>query len=188
MLLFLLSVAQTESDKNKIIKLYKTHGHAIEQVAYKLTNGNEYMAEDALQEMWLSAMERMETKRFESPQAELAYLYAILRSKVCDLQRAYGQIAEHEIQDEDIDAYPSGPDNDILELLCAAEECQNVASIIRCMSLQDQESIIVYMREGQNISQMAAALNLNPDTARMRLYRARKRLVMLCKKEGIIYD
>ena len=176
--------AQAE-DKEAFEELIRRHQHRVFAVAGGILRRREDV-EDIAQQVFIKAYYSL--KRFDQRAAFSTWLYKITVNECWDLLRkkkVRPLVYEADLSEEQarriITSEEEGAGPDISERL---EARQRVERLLEGLDERDRLMLILKEVEGFSIEEIAAVLNLNGNTVKVRLFRARRRVVSQAKKRG----
>jgi RNA polymerase sigma-70 factor, ECF subfamily len=175
-----------EEDKEAFEELVRRHQHRVFAVAGGILRRREDV-EDIAQQVFVKAY--FSIKRFDQRAAFSTWLYKITVNECWDLLRkkkvrplvyesdlSEDQARQFEANDERYAAEP-----DISEKLAAR---QRVEKLLEGLDARDRMMLILKEVEGFAVEEIAEILDLNANTVKVRLFRARRRIVLQTKKRG----
>jgi RNA polymerase sigma-70 factor (ECF subfamily) len=173
-------------DKEAFEELVRRHQHRVFAVAGGILRRRED-AEDIAQQVFVKAY--FSLKRFDQRAAFSTWLYKITVNECWDLLRkrkVRPLVYESDLSEEQArqfgatDERTSG-EPDISEKLVARERVQN---LMAGLDERDRAMLILKEVEGFAVEEIAEILGLNANTVKVRLFRARRRVVNQAKKRG----
>ena len=173
-------------DKEAFEELIRRHQHRVFAVAGGILRRREDV-EDIAQQVFVKAY--FSLKRFDQRAAFSTWLYKITVNECWDLLRKKkvrplvyeSDLSEEQARQVITSAEKVNPGPDISEKLEARENVQN---LLEGLDERDRLMLILKEVEGYSIEEIAEALNLNGNTVKVRLFRARRRVVSQAKKRG----
>src|SRR5213594_4385128 len=177
--------AQRE-DKEAFEELVRRHQHRVFAVAGGILRRREDV-EDIAQQVFVKAY--FSLKRFDQRAAFSTWLYKITVNECWDLLRKKkvrpllykGDLSEEQARQVISSAEKSRDLPDISERL---EARQRVERLLEGLDERDRLMLILKEVEGFSIEEIAEVLDLNANTVKVRLFRARRRLVKQAKARG----
>jgi RNA polymerase sigma-70 factor, ECF subfamily len=177
--------AQRE-DKEAFEELIRRHQHRVFAVASGILRRREDV-EDIAQQVFVKAY--FSLKRFDQRAAFSTWLYKITVNECWDLLRkkkVRPLVYEADLSEEQARMIESSGEKrstapDISERLEARER---VERLLKDLDERDRLMLILKEVEGFSIEEIAEVLELNANTVKVRLFRARRRVVLLAKKRG----
>jgi RNA polymerase sigma-70 factor, ECF subfamily len=181
----LVRQAQGE-DKEAFEELIRRHQHRVFAVAGGILRRREDV-EDIAQQVFVKAY--FSLKRFDQRAAFSTWLYKITVNECWDLLRKKkvrplvyeSDLSEEQARQVITSAEKINPGPDISEKIAARE---NVEKLLEGLDERDRLMLILKEVEGYSIEEIAEVLNLNGNTVKVRLFRARRRVVSQAKKRG----
>src|ERR1700674_4523857 len=152
-------------DKEAFEELIRRHQHRVFAVAGGILRRREDV-EDISQQVFVKAY--FSLKRFDQRAAFSTWLYKITVNECWDLLR------KKKVR-------PLLYESDLSERIAARER---VERLLEGLDERDRLMLILKEVEGFSIEEIAEVLNLNGNTVKVRLFRARRRVVSQAKKRG----
>jgi RNA polymerase sigma-70 factor, ECF subfamily len=177
--------AQRE-DKEAFEELVRRHQHRVFAVAGGILRRREDV-EDIAQQVFVKAYASL--KRFDQRAAFSTWLYKITVNECWDLLRKKkvrplvyeSDLSEEQARQVITSEEKEHPGPDISEKIEARE---HVERLLEGLDERDRLMLILKEVEGYSIEEIAEVLNLNGNTVKVRLFRARRRVVSQAKKRG----
>jgi len=168
-----------KAEKAAFEELIRRHQHRVFAVAGGILKKREDV-EDIAQQVFVKAY--FSLKRFDQRAAFSTWLYKITVNECWDLLRKKkvrplvyeADLAEEQAQQVLHSAEHGHGEPDVSERLAAR---QQVDRLLEGLEERDRLMLILKEVEGFSIEEIAAVLNLNANTVKVRLFRARRRLV-----------
>jgi RNA polymerase sigma-70 factor, ECF subfamily len=183
----LVRLAQAE-DKEAFEELVRRHQHRVFAVAGGILRRREDV-EDIAQQVFVKAY--FSLKRFDQRAAFSTWLYKITVNECWDLLRkkkVRPLTYESDLSEDQARQFgatdereTTGPD--VSERL---EARQRVEHLLEGLDPRDRAMLILKEVEGFAVEEIAEILDLNANTVKVRLFRARRRIVSQAKKRGEI--
>jgi|SRR5947209_5977647 len=173
-------------DREAFEELVRRHQHRVFAVAGGILRRREDV-EDIAQQVFVKAF--FSLKRFDQRAAFSTWLYKITVNECWDLLRkkkvrplVYESDLSEEQSRQVLSSGQKGSDEpDISDRLAARER---VERLLDGLDERDRLMLILKEVEGFSIEEIAEVLDLNGNTVKVRLFRARRRVVMQSKKSG----
>jgi|SRR5882724_1997328 len=173
-------------DKEAFEELIRRHQHRVFAVASGILRKREDV-EDIAQQVFVKAY--FSLKRFDQRAAFSTWLYKITVNECWDLLRKKkvrplvyeSDLSEEQARQVMTSAEKVNPGPDISEKIEARE---NVERLLEGLDERDRLMLILKEVEGYSIEEIAEVLNLNGNTVKVRLFRARRKVVSQAKKRG----
>jgi RNA polymerase sigma-70 factor (ECF subfamily) len=178
--------AQAE-DQEAFEELVRRHQQRVAAVAGGILRQREDV-EDIAQQVFVKAY--FSLKRFDQRAAFSTWLYKITVNECWDLLRkrkVRPLVYESDLSEEQARQYGApeerfAPAPDISDKLVAR---QRVERLLGCLDERDRMMLILKEVEGFAVEEIAEILDLNANTVKVRLFRARRRIVNEARKRGI---
>src|SRR5215471_6485442 len=175
-----------KGDKASFEVLVKRHQHRVFAVARGILKRQEDV-EDIAQQVFVKAY--FSLKRFDQRAAFSTWLYKITVNECWDLLRkkkVRPLVYEADLSEEQarqvISSAETGKDEpDVSERLQAR---QRVEGLLDALDERDRLMLVLKEVEGFSIEEIAEVLDLNANTVKVRLFRARRRVVNQAKARG----
>ncbi len=173
-------------DKEAFEELIRRHQHRVFAVAGGILRRREDV-EDIAQQVFVKAY--FSLKRFDQRAAFSTWLYKITVNECWDLLRKKkvrplvyeSDLGEEQASQVMASGEKENPGPDISEKLVARER---VERLLKGLDERDRMMLVLKEVEGFSIEEIAEVLNLNGNTVKVRLFRARRRVVSQAKKRG----
>src|SRR5271168_3601413 len=181
----LVTRAQRE-DKEAFEELIRRHQQRVFAVAARILRRREDV-EDIAQQVFVKAY--FSLKRFDQRAAFSTWLYKITVNECWDLLRKKkvrplvyeSDLSEEQARQVIASEEKGGGGPDISERL---EARQRVENLLEGLDERDRLMLILKEVEGFAVEEIAQVLNLNANTVKVRLFRARRRIVNKVRKRG----
>jgi len=173
-------------DKEAFEELIRRHQHRVFAVASGILRKREDV-EDIAQQVFVKAY--FSLKRFDQRAAFSTWLYKITVNECWDLLRKKkvrplvyeSDLSEEQARQVMTSAEKVNPGPDISEKMEARE---NVERLLEGLDERDRLMLILKEVEGYSIEEIAEVLNLNGNTVKVRLFRARRKVVSQARNRG----
>lgn len=173
-------------DKEAFEELVRRHQHRVFAVAGGILRNREDVA-DIAQQAFVKAY--FSIKRFDQRAAFSTWLYKITVNECWDLLRKKkvrplvyeSDLSEEQARQVGASAEKLNPGPDVSQRL---EARQRVDRLLEVLDERDRLMLILKEVEGFSIEEIAEVLNLNGNTVKVRLFRARRRVVSQAKMRG----
>jgi RNA polymerase sigma-70 factor (ECF subfamily) len=177
--------AQAE-DKEAFEELIRRHQHRVFAVAGGILRWREDV-EDIAQQVFVKAY--FSLKRFDQRAAFTTWLYKITVNECWDLLRKKkvrplvyeSDLSEDQARQYSVSGETRRDEPDISEKLAAR---QRVERLLEGLEERDRMMLILKEVEGFAVEEIANILGLNANTVKVRLFRARRRIVNLARTRG----
>jgi RNA polymerase sigma-70 factor (ECF subfamily) len=177
--------AQAE-DQGAFEELVRRHQHRVVAVAGGILRQREDV-EDIAQQVFVKAY--FSLKRFDQRAAFSTWLYKITVNECWDLLRKRkvrplvyeSDLSEDQARQFGAPEERSTPTPDISDTL---EARQKVERLLECLDERDRMMLVLKEVEGFAVEEIAEILDLNANTVKVRLFRARRRIVTEARKRA----
>ena len=154
-------------------KLYRIHAGSLYRLAYKLTNRNQSLAEEVVQEMWCRAVTRLADFRWES--SLKTWLSGILIN--CSRE----QLRKTNLTDVTIEEI----EHSLAEMELKHENRIDTQKALSALPHGYREILILHDVEGYKHKEIAQLLNISEGTSKWHLSEAKKQLTNCFEKRTI---
>jgi RNA polymerase sigma-70 factor, ECF subfamily len=173
-----------QEDKAAFEELIRRHQQRVFAVAGGILRRREDV-EDISQQVFVKAY--FSLKRFDQRAAFSTWLYKITVNECWDLLRKKkvrplvyeSDLSEEQARQVSSSELAQNPGPDISQRLEAQEQ---VARLLEGLDERDRLMLMLKEVEGFSIEEIAEVLELNANTVKVRLFRARRRIVLMAKK------
>lgn len=179
MLAIYLSMLETEEQRDKFEWLYHRYVGMMYQVALSVVKEH-FWAEDIVHETFLILIRMIDEVRTDDPKETTKFLKVVTHNKAIDELRKLDKTQPWsndalEYQAEERQADPES----------IAINAENFDRLVACVEGMDMlyRAPLELRMQGYKISQIAKFLEMNPQTVKVRLYRARKMLLQRLEDE-----
>jgi RNA polymerase sigma factor (sigma-70 family) len=165
-----------EDPKNEDLwkDLYRHIRRFVYAVAYRVVNGNEELAKDAIQMVFLRLFEYCEFTEFSEPQEFLGYVATVARHASLDLIKSEGR-------------YVTGLDLTLCDFIPGTPSPQQherardqLHNLLEQLDPEDK-ALVDLLMEGCTLDEIAIGLNISYANAAVRIHRLRDKLVKSMK-------
>ena len=170
MLLYYLSLIETEEERQLFARLYELHK---KQMHYQVLR-NDTMAEDAVHNAFEGVARNMESLEGKSEEDMKNYLLKASQNAAINLSKK-----ERKQEDYYVHLDSEAADDDVLEELCVKLDRETVVNTI--LQIKDPYGSVLYFHFVMDMDdkQIASLLNRNHDAVRKQLSRGRGKLKKL---------
>ena len=168
-------------DKEAFEELVRRHQHRVFAVAGGILRRREDV-EDIAQQVFVKAY--FSLKRFDQRAAFSTWLYKITVNECWDLLRkkkARPLVYESDLSEDQARQFEAIGERDISEKL---EARQRVERLLEGLDQRDRLMLVLKEVEGFAVEEIAQILDLNANTVKVRLFRARRRIVSQARKHA----
>ena len=172
MLVFLLSMVDTEDDAELVTRLVKAYEKRMYSIAYSILH-NHYDAEDVVQDTFLKVVKHLNKIRGKTIDEAGMYIAAITRNVSIDL---YNRKKKEDVIDPEKNTVLPDNNDDVQDIVLTRESYEDLHKILLQLNKTDYEIIYLKYFMELSISEIAEMLNISSKTASQRLYAAKKNL------------
>ncbi len=171
-------IEASEGNTDAFESIYKAHSDFVYNVAYRTVN-NIDEAQEVTQEVFLVIYCKLKSFKFKS--SLRTWIYRIAVNMAIDYARKKSREQEHTILCEDINKLTKAVDF-VDEKIEREQKEKNISTLLEALSPNQRVCIILRSIEGLRYQEIAKSLNININTVRSRLKRAREKLIALRKE------
>jgi len=177
--------AAQKGDKAAFETLVQRHQHRVFAVARGILKRQEDV-EDIAQQVFVKAY--FSLKRFDQRAAFSTWLYKITVNECWDLLRkrkARPLVYESDFSEEQSRQYAS-PDREVAQGPDTSDRMamrQRLDTMLNQLEKRDRAMLVLKEVEGFSVEEIAESMGLNANTVKVRLFRARRRIVEFCRRE-----
>jgi RNA polymerase sigma-70 factor, ECF subfamily len=181
----LLVRAAQNGDKAAFETLVRRHQHRVFAVARGILKRQEDV-EDIAQQVFVKAY--FSLKRFDQRAAFSTWLYKITVNECWDLLRkrkARPLVYESDFSEEQSRQY-AAPDREVAQGPDTSERMamrERLEGMLSQLEQRDRAMLVLKEVEGFSVEEIADSMGLNANTVKVRLFRARRRIVEYCRRE-----
>ena len=173
-----------KGDKEAFEELVRRHQHRVFAVARGILKRQEDV-EDISQQVFVKAY--FSLKRFDQRAAFSTWLYKITVNECWDLLRkkkVRPLVFEAELSEEQGRQYASSenPTKDVPDVSDRLEARQRVERLLEHLEERDRTMLLLKEVEGFSVEEIGEVLDLNANTVKVRLFRARRRIVKMARR------
>lgn len=184
MLLYVLSMVETEEERSLISELYSTYGKLMKMKAFEILKNNS-LAEEAVQEAFVKMMKYLQNIKIEGIDSHKTKNFMVIISKNAanDLilrESRYKVTSIDEILEYDLECMRYN--NNVEDLL----NVNAVKSVIEQMPEIHRDILMLKVYYDLSDKEIAWQLNLSNSAVRKRLQRAREALYKLLEKGELL--
>lgn len=166
----------TARDDQRFLLLYEEHFNRI--YAYCRRRASESAVDDLVADVFMTVWRRIDGAPVG--EASLGWLYRIAYLVASNHWRGTSRRRRLNTKLEGLRASVDLP---VVDHVVVRQEVRDALGVLEELHPRDREIIKLSMWEGMSPDEIAAVLDVTPETARQRLHRARKRLTQKYKKE-----
>ena len=177
--------AAQKGDKAAFETLVQRHQHRVFAVARGILKRQEDV-EDIAQQVFVKAY--FSLKRFDQRAAFSTWLYKITVNECWDLLRkrkARPLVYESDFSEEQSRQYAS-PEREVAQGPDTSDRMamrQRLDTMLNQLEKRDRAMLVLKEVEGLSVEEIAESMGLNANTVKVRLFRARRRIVEFCRRE-----
>lgn len=173
MLAMYLSLLETEAQRDKFERLYHQYAGLMYQAAFSVVKDH-FLAEDIVHETFLILIRIIDEVRTDDPRETARFLKVMTHNQAIDHLRKLNKTQpwSNDALDYKADEMQADPATVVIN----AETFDRLVACVEGMDEMYRMPLELRM-QGYKITQIAEFLEMNPQTVKVRLYRARKMLL-----------
>lgn len=175
-----LIIIETDEDQRKFEFIYNTYKYRMYWICNDILRDH-HLAEDALQEAFLSVIKRLDVIEDVSSRRTACYVCLIAKSRAIDIYRKVMKDYRREFPIEDYGLVVYNTVNYWGETSVQAEVLDSIHALISL----DRQILELYLEKQMTRKEIAILLNLKYDTVRKRINKALTKLQAELNKRGI---
>jgi len=175
-----LAIIEDDRDKRKFELIYNTYKYRMYYICKDILK-DYHLAEDALQEAFISIIKRLHKIQDVTSGQTACYVYLIAKSRAIDMYRKISKDYEKLFPIEDYGILTYGQETDFTK---AGEQREIIEAILSLKPLSRQV-LELYLEKQMSRREIATLLNLKYDTVRKRIKTALSELREELNKRGV---
>ena len=170
----------SQGDLKSFEEIYKATASFVYNVALRIVNNRED-AQEVTQEVFLIVYHKLKNFRFES--SFKTWIYRITANNALNFARKASKISNKMVEYDDAQVGALIPNE--VQMAMDQEYHNNVVEgLLNAINPEQRACVVLRNIEGLSYQQIAESLNININTVRSRLKRARERMLSLKKAGG----
>lgn len=175
-----LVLIENDEDKRKFESIYGTYKYRMYWICMDILKDH-HLAEDALQEAFLSIVKRLDTVEDVDSKRTACYVCLIAKTRAIDLYRKVMRDYKREFLIEDYGLVVYSSASGVREGSVQAEILESIQALMPL----DRQILELYLEKQMTRNEIAILLNLKYDTVRKRINKALAKLQVELNKRGI---
>ena len=171
-------IKASEGNVEAFESIYKEYSGFVYNVAYRVVN-NIDEAQEITQEVFLTVYRKLKSFKFKS--SLKTWVYRIAVNMAIDYSRKRSREQDHTVLYEDNNKLNKTIDS-VSENIEREQQEKIISTLLDSLSPDQRVCIILRSIEGLGYQEIAESLNININTVRSRLKRAREKLIALRKE------
>jgi len=177
MLVFYLSLIDTEEEKYRFEEIYSTYKKAMINLAFGFLHDS-FEAEDAVHTAFFNIAKNMKKVNSLSHNDAKNYCFKAVKNAALDILKRKQKVKEVEFFEPD--AYS----DNLLNEVCEKSSIEAITKAINSLDDVYKDVITMHFLYDMSIKEIADVFNRNTSTIRTQLSRGKSKLCELLKKEG----
>ena len=175
-----MALIDEKSEQKQFETIYAGYGKQMLAAAYRVLE-DPGEAEDAVQNALLGIAKHISKVPAGDEKVLRAYVLTAARNAALSILEKRRRVPETELEE----AFTAS-DEDLFQRVAASEDYEALLRAIRKLDLQYREVLMLIFVQEHTVKEAAEILGRREGTVRQQLNRGRKKLIELCKKEGIL--
>ena len=171
-------IAASEGNTEAFESIYKEYSGFVYNVAYRVVN-NIDEAQEITQEVFLTVYHKLKSFKFKS--SLKTWVYRIAVNMAIDYSRKRSREQDHTVLYEDNNKLNKTIDP-VSENIEREQQEKTISTLLEALSPDQRVCIVLRSIEGLSYQEISESLNININTVRSRLKRAREKLIALRKE------
>ncbi len=171
-------IEASEGNTEAFESIYKSYSGFVYNVAYRVVN-NIDEAQEVTQEVFLAVYQKLKSFKFKS--SLKTWVYRIAVNMAIDYARKRSREQDHTVLYDDNNKLNKTIDSAGEEIEREQQE-KIISTLLEALSPNQRVCIVLRSIEGLSYQEIAESLNININTVRSRLKRAREKLIVLRKE------
>ncbi len=171
-------IEASEGSTEAFESIYKAYSGFVYNVAFRVVN-NIDEAEEVTQEVFLTVYRKLKSFKFKS--SLKTWVYRIAVNMAIDYAKKKSKQQDHTVLYENNNKLNKTIDS-VSEEIEREEQKKTISTLLEALSPDQRACIVLRSIEGLSYQEIAESLNININTVRSRLKRAREKLIALRKE------
>jgi RNA polymerase sigma-70 factor (ECF subfamily) len=171
-------IEATEGNTEAFEGIYKAYSGFVYNVAYRVVN-NIDEAQEVTQEVFLTVYRKLKSFKFKS--SLKTWVYRIAVNTAIDYSRKRSRDQDHIVQYEENNNLNKTTDP-VSEKIEKEQQEKTISTLLEALNPDQRVCIVLRSIEGLSYQEIAETLNININTVRTRIKRAREKLIDLRKE------
>ncbi len=171
-------IEASEGNTEAFERIYNEYSGFVYNVAFRVVN-NIDEAEEITQEVFITVYRKLKSFKFKS--SLKTWVYRIAVNMAIDYAKKRKREQDHTVSYEDYNK-PGETTDPLSEEIERAEQEKTISTLLEALSPDQRACIVLRSIEGLSYQEISESLNININTVRTRLKRAREKLIDLRKE------
>ena len=171
-------IEASEGSTEAFERIYNEYSGFVYNVAFRVVN-NIDEAEEVTQDVFLTVFRKLKSFKFKS--SLKTWVYRIAVNMAIDYARKRTREQDHTVLYEDYNKLSKTIDP-VSEEIERAQQEKTISTLLEALSPDQRVCIVLRSIEGLSYQEISESLNININTVRSRLKRAREKLIALRKE------
>ncbi|WP_299488784.1 sigma-70 family RNA polymerase sigma factor [uncultured Allomuricauda sp.] len=172
-------VAIVNGDSQEFAKLVDSYKDLVFTVAFRMLKNREE-AEEVAQDSFIKIFKSL--KSFQGDSKLSTWIYRIAYNTCLDRIKK-NKIGQNSVPITEVSNYQVVEMNNALDTMLKQEKSEMIKKCIQKLNPADAAILTLFYFEEQSLNELGSTLNLSMNTAKVKLFRARKRLAVILKEQ-----
>lgn len=171
--------AIVNGDSQEFAKLVDSYKDLVFTVAFRMLKNREE-AEEVAQDSFIKIFKSL--KSFQGDSKLSTWIYRIAYNTCLDRIKK-NKIGQNSVPITEVSNYQVAEMNNALDTMLKQEKSEMIKKCIQKLNPADAAILTLFYFEEQSLNELGSTLNLSMNTAKVKLFRARKRLAVILKEQ-----
>lgn len=171
--------AIVSGDSQEFAKLVDGYKDLVFTVAFRMLKNREE-AEEVAQDSFIKIFKSL--KSFQGDSKLSTWIYRIAYNTCLDRIKK-NKIGQNSVPITEVSSYQVAEMNNALDTMLKQEKSEMIKKCIQRLNPADAAILTLFYFEEQSLNELGSTLNLSMNTAKVKLFRARKRLAVILKEQ-----
>nr|WP_298794772.1 sigma-70 family RNA polymerase sigma factor [uncultured Allomuricauda sp.] len=171
--------AIVNGDSQEFAKLVDSYKDLVFTVAFRMLKNREE-AEEVAQDSFIKIFKSL--KSFQGDSKLSTWIYRIAYNTCLDRIKN-NKIGQNSVPITEVSNYQVAEMNNALDTMLKQEKSEMIKKCIQKLNPADAAILTLFYFEEQSLNELGSTLNLSMNTAKVKLFRARKRLAVILKEQ-----
>lgn len=181
-MLFFSILSNQDPSKEKLEQLYQKYRDSMKMLADKELGLYAYLAEDVVEETFLSLVRHMDKINGVEDAETRSYIFVAVRNTARTFRRHETILRMEDVDDlDELSVWNVTHVDHVLDEICRSENLQSIKEAIRQLPQLYQDVLSLYYLNEMDLKEIASLFKRKYDTVRRQFYRGKQMLVAALK-------
>ena len=176
---------KSDDDREKVIRLYANYKNLMYSEAYNILRDH-HLTEDAVHDSFIKVIKYLHKIDESDVPRTRNYLVIICRNTAKDIRRKTLPLNDDENIADEVSFEDTGRKSDTLDIVLHKESVRELAKAIENLPEIYRDALILQKVEGHSREEIAQILNINVETVKKRLTRAKQMIIRYMNRREIV--